>query len=92
MNIGSFEQLTTPIGCLQLKKCGSVSALTNFVVYALISSYAEDEVEAFYTDLKMFCREDHIFLNVIARDFNGKIGVGKKSEESHMWTHGLKWN
>ncbi|VDM58546.1 unnamed protein product [Angiostrongylus costaricensis] len=51
INIDSFEQLTTQIGRLQLKRCGSISALTIFVVYAPTSNYDEEEVEAFYMDL-----------------------------------------
>ncbi|KIH64158.1 hypothetical protein ANCDUO_05534 [Ancylostoma duodenale] len=31
MNIDSFEQLTTRIGRLQLRRCGSIPALTIFV-------------------------------------------------------------
>uniref|UniRef100_A0A0K0DGB5 Endo/exonuclease/phosphatase domain-containing protein n=1 Tax=Angiostrongylus cantonensis TaxID=6313 RepID=A0A0K0DGB5_ANGCA len=34
MNIDSFEQLTTRIGRLRLKRCGSTPAVTVFVVYA----------------------------------------------------------
>uniref|UniRef100_A0A0K0DIY0 DUF4262 domain-containing protein n=1 Tax=Angiostrongylus cantonensis TaxID=6313 RepID=A0A0K0DIY0_ANGCA len=52
MNIDSFEQLTTPIGRLRLKRCGSIPALTIFVVYAATSNYEEEEVEVFYMDLE----------------------------------------
>uniref|UniRef100_A0A0K0D1X4 Endo/exonuclease/phosphatase domain-containing protein n=1 Tax=Angiostrongylus cantonensis TaxID=6313 RepID=A0A0K0D1X4_ANGCA len=34
INIDSFERLTTRIGRLRLKRCGSTPALTIFVVYA----------------------------------------------------------
>uniref|UniRef100_A0A0K0DKX8 Endo/exonuclease/phosphatase domain-containing protein n=1 Tax=Angiostrongylus cantonensis TaxID=6313 RepID=A0A0K0DKX8_ANGCA len=44
MNIDSFEQLTTRIGRLRLKRCGSTPALTIFVVYELTSNYDEEEV------------------------------------------------
>uniref|UniRef100_A0A0K0D489 Transposase n=1 Tax=Angiostrongylus cantonensis TaxID=6313 RepID=A0A0K0D489_ANGCA len=59
MNIDSFEQLTTRIGRLRLKRCGSTPALTIFVVYSPTSNYDEEEVEAFYMDLERFYREDH---------------------------------
>uniref|UniRef100_A0A0K0DE54 Endonuclease/exonuclease/phosphatase domain-containing protein n=1 Tax=Angiostrongylus cantonensis TaxID=6313 RepID=A0A0K0DE54_ANGCA len=74
MNIDSFEQLTTRIGRLRLKRCGSTPALTVFVVYAPTSNYDEEEVEAFYMDLERFYREDHIFFKVIIGDFNAKFG------------------
>ncbi|KIH69517.1 hypothetical protein ANCDUO_00141 [Ancylostoma duodenale] len=60
MNIDSFEQLTTRIGRLRLRRCGSIPALTIFVAYGSTSSYDEEEIEAFYTDLK-FYREEHTF-------------------------------
>uniref|UniRef100_A0A0K0D576 Endo/exonuclease/phosphatase domain-containing protein n=1 Tax=Angiostrongylus cantonensis TaxID=6313 RepID=A0A0K0D576_ANGCA len=47
MNIDSFEQLTTRIGCLQLRRCGSIPAFTVSVVSALTSKYDDEEVEAF---------------------------------------------
>uniref|UniRef100_A0A0K0D7D9 Uncharacterized protein n=1 Tax=Angiostrongylus cantonensis TaxID=6313 RepID=A0A0K0D7D9_ANGCA len=57
MNIDSLEQLTTRIGRLRLKRCGTTPALTIFVVYAPTSNYDEEE-EAFYMDLEKFYRED----------------------------------
>uniref|UniRef100_A0A0K0CZ03 Endo/exonuclease/phosphatase domain-containing protein n=1 Tax=Angiostrongylus cantonensis TaxID=6313 RepID=A0A0K0CZ03_ANGCA len=50
INIDSFEQLTTRIGRLRLKRCGSTPTLTIFVVYAPTLNYDEEEVEAFYKD------------------------------------------
>ncbi|KIH69163.1 hypothetical protein ANCDUO_00499 [Ancylostoma duodenale] len=50
MNIDSFEQLTTRIGPLQLRRCGSTAVVTIFVVNAPTSSYDEEEIEAFYMD------------------------------------------
>ncbi|VDM59760.1 unnamed protein product [Angiostrongylus costaricensis] len=47
MNIDLFEQPTTRIGRLQLKRRGSIPALTIFVVYAPTSNYDEEEVEGF---------------------------------------------
>ena len=47
MNIDSFEQLTTQIGRLRLRRCGSIPALTIFVAYAPTSSYDEEDIEAF---------------------------------------------
>ncbi|VDM51679.1 unnamed protein product [Angiostrongylus costaricensis] len=74
MNIDSFEQLTTRVGRLRLKRCGSMPASTLFVVYAPTSNYDKEEVEAFYMDLEKFYREDHTFFNFITRDFNAKTG------------------
>uniref|UniRef100_A0A0K0CTA4 Endo/exonuclease/phosphatase domain-containing protein n=1 Tax=Angiostrongylus cantonensis TaxID=6313 RepID=A0A0K0CTA4_ANGCA len=79
INIDSFEQLTTQIGCLRLKRCGSIPALTVFVVYAPTSNYDEEEVEAFYMDLEKFYREDHTFFKIIIGDFNAKIGPRRTS-------------
>uniref|UniRef100_A0A158P6T3 Endonuclease/exonuclease/phosphatase domain-containing protein n=1 Tax=Angiostrongylus cantonensis TaxID=6313 RepID=A0A158P6T3_ANGCA len=92
MNIDSFEQLTTRIGCLRLKRCGSIPALPIFVVYAPTSNYNEEEVEAFYIDLERFYREDHTFFKVIIGDFNAKTGPRRSSEKRHIGTHGLEWN
>uniref|UniRef100_A0A0K0D9R1 Craniofacial development protein 2-like n=1 Tax=Angiostrongylus cantonensis TaxID=6313 RepID=A0A0K0D9R1_ANGCA len=95
MNIDSFEQLTTRIGRLRLKRCGSTPVLTIFVVYVPTSIYVEEEVEAFYMDLERFYGEDHTFFKVIIGDFNAKIGPRRSSEESHIrhiGTHGLEWN
>ncbi|KAE9412365.1 hypothetical protein Angca_007140, partial [Angiostrongylus cantonensis] len=90
MNIDSFEQLTTRIGRLRLKRCGSTPALTIFLVYAPASNYDEEEVEAFYMDLERFYREDHTFFKVIIGYFNAKIGPRRSSEKCHILTHGLE--
>ncbi|ETN69398.1 endonuclease/exonuclease/phosphatase family protein [Necator americanus] len=90
-NIDSFEQLTTPIGRLRMRRCGPTPALTIFVAYAPTSSYEEEEVEAFYMDLEKFYREDHAFYKVII-DFNAKVGPRRTPEELHIGTHGLQWN
>uniref|UniRef100_A0A0K0D6K6 Craniofacial development protein 2-like n=1 Tax=Angiostrongylus cantonensis TaxID=6313 RepID=A0A0K0D6K6_ANGCA len=74
MNIDSFEQLTTSIGRLRLKRCESTPALTIFVVYAPTSNYDKGEVEAFYMDLERFYREDHTSFKVTIGDFNAKTG------------------
>ncbi|KAK6736648.1 hypothetical protein RB195_019383 [Necator americanus] len=58
-NIDSFEQFTTRIGRLRMRRCGPTPALTIFVAYAKTSSYEEGEIEAFYMDLEKFYREDH---------------------------------
>uniref|UniRef100_A0A0K0D7I3 Endo/exonuclease/phosphatase domain-containing protein n=1 Tax=Angiostrongylus cantonensis TaxID=6313 RepID=A0A0K0D7I3_ANGCA len=92
MNIDSFEQLTTRIRRLRLKRCGSTPVSTIFVVYAPTSNYDKGEVEAFYMDLERFYREDHTFFKVIIGDFNAKIGPRTSSEERHIGTHGIKWN
>ncbi|EYC43942.1 hypothetical protein Y032_0476g2139 [Ancylostoma ceylanicum] len=93
MNIDSFEQLTTRIGRLRLRRrCGSMPALTVFIAYAPTSSYDEDEIEAFYMDMEKFYREDHTFYKVIVGDFNAKIGPRRTPEELHIGTHGLEWN
>ncbi|KIH62396.1 hypothetical protein ANCDUO_07321 [Ancylostoma duodenale] len=57
----NIDQLTTRIGRLRLRRCGSIPALTIFVAYAPISSC--DEIEAFYMDLEKFYREEHTFYN-----------------------------
>ncbi|VDM60251.1 unnamed protein product [Angiostrongylus costaricensis] len=88
-NIDSIEQLTTRIGRLRLKRCGSISALAIFVVYAPTSNYDEEKVEAFYMDMEKFYREDHSFL---IRDFNAKSGPRRTSEERHIGTYGLERN
>ncbi|EYC11163.1 hypothetical protein Y032_0052g2259 [Ancylostoma ceylanicum] len=51
MNIDSFEQLTTRIGRLRLRRCGSTPALTILIAYAPTFTYKEDEIEAFYMGL-----------------------------------------
>ncbi|KAK6761432.1 hypothetical protein RB195_022485 [Necator americanus] len=92
LNIDSFEQLTTRIGRLRMRRCGPIPALTIFVVYAPTSSYEEEEVEAFYMDLEKFYQEDHAFYKVIVGDFNAKVGPRRTPEELHIGTHGLQWN
>ncbi|KAK6763240.1 hypothetical protein RB195_023811 [Necator americanus] len=47
-NIDSFEQLTTRIGRLQMRRCGSTPALTIFVACAPTPSYEEEGVEALW--------------------------------------------
>ncbi|KIH55817.1 hypothetical protein ANCDUO_14016, partial [Ancylostoma duodenale] len=59
MDIDSFEQPTSRIGRLRLRRCGSTPALTSFVAYAPASSYDDEEVEVFYMDLEKFYRGDH---------------------------------
>ncbi|KAK6742173.1 hypothetical protein RB195_009814 [Necator americanus] len=73
-NIDSFEQITTRIGRLRMRRCGPTPALTIFVAYAPTSSYEEEEVEAFYMDLEKLYREDHAFYKVLIGDFNAKVG------------------
>ncbi|XGW24371.1 hypothetical protein V3C99_006072 [Haemonchus contortus] len=92
MNIDSYESLTTRIGRLRLRRCGSIPALTIFVAYAPTSSYEEEELEAFYMDLERLYREDHTFFKVIVGDFNAKIGPRRTAEELHIGTHGVEWN
>ncbi|VDM54772.1 unnamed protein product [Angiostrongylus costaricensis] len=47
MNIDSFDQPTTPIRRLRLKRCGPIPAFKIFVVYAPTSNYDEKGVETF---------------------------------------------
>ncbi|KAK6760928.1 hypothetical protein RB195_022120 [Necator americanus] len=82
-SIDSFEQLTTRILRLRMRRCGPTIALTIFVAYAPRSRY-EEEVEAFYMDLEKFCREDLAFYKVIIGDFNAKIGPRRTPEEPHI--------
>ncbi|KAK6756087.1 hypothetical protein RB195_014463 [Necator americanus] len=91
-NIDSFEQFTTRIGRLRMRRCGPTPALTIFIAYAPTSRCEEEEVEAFYMDLEKFYREDHAFYKVIIGDFNAKVGPRRTSEELHIGTHGLQWN
>ncbi|VDO18724.1 unnamed protein product [Heligmosomoides polygyrus] len=53
MNIDSYESLTSRIGRLRLKRCGSVPGLTVFA-YAPTSNYDDEEVETFYVELEKF--------------------------------------
>nr|CDJ90484.1 endonuclease-reverse transcriptase [Haemonchus contortus] len=92
MNIDSYESLTTRIGRLRLRRCGSTPALTVFVVYAPTSSYDEEELEAFYVDLEKLYREDHTFFKVFVGDFNAKIDPRRTNEELHIGTQGMEWN
>ncbi|ETN80233.1 hypothetical protein NECAME_09286 [Necator americanus] len=87
-NMDSFEQLTTRIGRLRMRRCGPTLALNIFVAYAPTSSCEE---EAFYMDLEKFCQEDHAFYKVIIGDFNTKVGPRRTPEEPHIGTHGLQY-
>ncbi|KAK6729243.1 hypothetical protein RB195_006346 [Necator americanus] len=91
-NIDYFEQLTSRIGSLRMRRCGATPALTIFVAYAPTSSYEEEEVEAFYMDLEKFYREDHAFYKVIIGDFDAKVGPRRTPGEFHTGTHDLKWD
>ncbi|KAK6743080.1 hypothetical protein RB195_010382 [Necator americanus] len=88
-NIDSFEQVTTRIGRLRMKRSGPTPALTTFVACTQTSS-CEEEVETFYMDLEKFCREDHALYKVIIGDFNAKIDPRRTPEELHIGTHGLQ--
>ncbi|KAK6761514.1 hypothetical protein RB195_022545 [Necator americanus] len=90
VNIDSFEQPTTRIGRIQMRRCGPTPALTIFVAYAPTPSY--EGVEAFYRNLEKFYREDHTFYKVIIGDFNATIGPRRMPEELHIGTSGLQWN
>ncbi|EYC30246.1 hypothetical protein Y032_0005g2538 [Ancylostoma ceylanicum] len=89
MDIDSLEELTTRIGRLRLRRCGSMPALTVFLAYAPTSSYDEDEIEAFYMDLEKFYRGDHTFYKVIVSEFNAKTDPRRTPEELHIGTHGI---
>ncbi|KAK6734183.1 hypothetical protein RB195_017764 [Necator americanus] len=91
-NIDSFEQITTRIGRLRMRRCSPTPALTIFISYAPTSSYEEEEVEAFYMDLEKFYQEDYAFYKVIIGDFNAKVGPRRTPKELHIGTHGLQWN
>ncbi|KAK6760590.1 hypothetical protein RB195_021886 [Necator americanus] len=81
VNIDSFEQLPTRIGRLRMRRCGSTSALTIFVVYAPTLSNEEEEVAAFHMDLEKFYREEHTFYKVTIGDFSAKIGPKERLED-----------
>ncbi|XP_055965635.1 craniofacial development protein 2-like, partial [Sorex fumeus] len=91
-SIDSFECLTTRIGRLHLNKCGSLPAVSIFVVYAPTSSYGEKETEKFYMELEKFYKEGHTFYKIIVGDFNAKVGPRRSVDELHIGTHGLEWN
>ncbi|ETN86171.1 hypothetical protein NECAME_06052 [Necator americanus] len=77
MNIDSFEQLTTRIRCLRVRRCGSMPTFTIIVAYAPTSSCGEEEVEAFYMDLEKFYREDHTLYKIKRV---GKEGEGSQKQ------------
>ncbi|VDO25601.1 unnamed protein product [Haemonchus placei] len=87
MNIDLYESLTTRIGRLRSKRCGSIPARTTFVAYAPTSSPEEEELEAFYMDLERLYREGHTFFKAIVSDFNAKLAPEKRLKSS---TSGLK--
>ena len=64
--------------------------MTVCVVYAATLSHDENEVEAFYTNLERFYREDYAFFDAIFGDFNANIGVRRMSQEQHTETNGLE--
>ncbi|VDO71987.1 unnamed protein product [Haemonchus placei] len=90
INIDLYESLTTRIGRLRLRGCGSTPALTIFVACAPTSSYIEEQLEAFYIDLKRPYRVDHTFFKITVGDFNVKIGPRETAEELHIRTHGME--
>ncbi|VDM63731.1 unnamed protein product [Angiostrongylus costaricensis] len=61
INVDSFEQLRSRIGRLRLRRCGSIPALTIFIVYAQTSCYGEDKLDTLCADMEKFYREDHRF-------------------------------
>ncbi|ETN84258.1 hypothetical protein NECAME_06946 [Necator americanus] len=85
--VDSFKQLTSRIGRLRMKRCGSTPVLIIFIAYAPTSSYEEEEVKAFYMDLDTFYREDRTFWKVIAGDFDAKIGPRRTPKNLHIRTH-----
>ncbi|KAK6736268.1 hypothetical protein RB195_019130 [Necator americanus] len=84
VNIAFFEQLTTRIGRLRMRRCGPTPVLTIFVV-------EEKEVEAFYMELE-FYSEDHAFYKIIIVDFNDNIDPRRTPGELHIGTPSLQWN
>ncbi|XP_055965817.1 craniofacial development protein 2-like [Sorex fumeus] len=92
MSINSFKSLTNRIGRLRLNRCGSLPAVSVFVVYAPTPNDTKEEMEKFYMDLETFYKEDHAFYKIIVGDFNAKIGPRRSAEELHIGTHGLEWD
>ncbi|KIH66280.1 hypothetical protein ANCDUO_03391 [Ancylostoma duodenale] len=78
MNIDSFEQLTTRIGRLRLRRCGSMPAVTIFVADATSSSY-EEEIQAFYMELEKFYSEEY---------GDAFVDVGSLDDESNLLVQG----
>ncbi|KAK6729223.1 hypothetical protein RB195_006331 [Necator americanus] len=71
-NIDSFEQLTTRIGSLRMRRCGATPALTIFVAYAPTS----EEVGTLYMDLEKLYREDHAFWRFQRQSWPKKNAAG----------------
>ncbi|KAK6761917.1 hypothetical protein RB195_022854 [Necator americanus] len=92
VKIDSFEQFTTQIRRLRMRRCGSTPALIIFVVYVPTSSCEEEEIEAFYMDLEKCYGENHAFYKVIIGDFNAKIGPRRTPGKRHIGNHGFQWN
>ncbi|KAK6757780.1 hypothetical protein RB195_015538 [Necator americanus] len=91
-NIDSFEQLTTRIGRLRMRRCGPTPALNIFVAYAPTSSDGEEQLEAFYMGPEKFYQEDYAFYKLIIGDFYAKVGPRKTPQDFHIGIHGLQWN
>ncbi|XGW08840.1 hypothetical protein V3C99_011283, partial [Haemonchus contortus] len=89
MNIDSYESSTTRL-TFATKEMWLNPSYNHLVAYAPTSSYQEEELEAFYMDLKRFYREDHTFVKVIVGDFNAKMAPEVRLKSS---TSGLtEWN
>ena len=58
MSIDSFKCLTTQIRWLCLNRCGSLLAVSIFVIYVPTSNYDEKEIKKFYMELKKYYKKD----------------------------------
>ncbi|VDP41396.1 unnamed protein product [Heligmosomoides polygyrus] len=72
-----------------MKLCGSVSALTVRPT-SPTSDHDDEDVEAFYSSLEKFYREDHALYNVFVSDFNAKIWPRRLFEEQRFSRTGLE--
>ena len=55
-----------------MNRCGSLPAVSTFVVYAPTSNYDEEEIEKFYMELEKLYKEDHTLYKVIVSNSNAK--------------------
>ncbi|XGW15460.1 hypothetical protein V3C99_001160 [Haemonchus contortus] len=73
-----------------MRQQGRWRSVTVFVVYALTSSYREEELEAFCMYPERLYKQ-HTFFKIIVDDFNAnKTGPRRRAEEHHIGIHGVE--